>query len=432
MSYLRYDNRSKVEELFDRGQSFYNVITQQWLSPSPNESQALLFSADIGAVNFNGFDKDADRREFASNAREAAMSQATIIDDKSSAIEMISSSEGWGEDSFERVWASWVMREVHPSSFPNPEEPTFKSKSGIEWRLEIESHGNDEYCVFAYPEVLKAQKDKELFFIDRFRSMDRDEALRTAPMLAAGIAAYEPQFTQRVTATERDLVVHGLVEPQQSWDFELEPDPKFGDDGSEMLRITGPFGEVSVEGLYIGRPYGTPTKTYVSLSVFDNYYTPPGIHRNVAEWYQGVYQSDPCGSQINTNMTFDDVIDLINNPDPSEFYKGIGVGDSLVRERIFDEISEMLTTDYGEVYDIWTSPGAMTLSAEIPCFKKIADVELGENDSLGFSVAQEYLRHAAEQSDGFVADLSGTLAQAFDTWEAEQSAGFYSMNELIR
>jgi hypothetical protein len=56
-------------------------------------------------------------------------------------------------------------------------------------------------------------------------------------------------------------------------------------------------------------------------------------------WYTKNYPTDDLGEEINPNVSFKDLWDCLHNN--QDVYKLIGVGDSVIRERLFDQLSEM-------------------------------------------------------------------------------------------
>lgn len=78
---------------------------------------------------------------------------------------------------------------------------------------------------------------------------------------------------------------------------------------------------------------------------------------NVKDWYCETYPDDDLGLEINKFITFDDVITNLNECAEGttnlDFYDLIQVSDSLIRERVFDKLSEILNVDYKSIYDLW-------------------------------------------------------------------------------
>lgn len=71
----------------------------------------------------------------------------------------------------------------------------------------------------------------------------------------------------------------------------------------------------------------------------------------IREWYLSAYPEDELGNEINPNATFNDVFEWLDNY--KDIYELIGVHDSLVRERIFSALSEVMNCDYDYIYDQW-------------------------------------------------------------------------------
>lgn len=71
----------------------------------------------------------------------------------------------------------------------------------------------------------------------------------------------------------------------------------------------------------------------------------------IRDWYIKHYPTDELGERIDENVTFDDVFDGLK--DREDFYEMIGVRDSIVRERIFDELAKSKNISYDEVYNLW-------------------------------------------------------------------------------
>lgn len=71
----------------------------------------------------------------------------------------------------------------------------------------------------------------------------------------------------------------------------------------------------------------------------------------IREFYLSNYPTDELGVEINENATFAGLItELFGGHD---VYKYIGVGDSIIRERCFEELATQLNKPYDFVYDMW-------------------------------------------------------------------------------
>jgi hypothetical protein len=72
---------------------------------------------------------------------------------------------------------------------------------------------------------------------------------------------------------------------------------------------------------------------------------------NIKEFYLNEYPTDELGSELKENTTFSG---LLNNLfTENNIYDYIGVGDSIIRERLFSQLSIQLNKDYDYVYNLW-------------------------------------------------------------------------------
>lgn len=69
------------------------------------------------------------------------------------------------------------------------------------------------------------------------------------------------------------------------------------------------------------------------------------------EYYIKSYPSDPIGKEINRDITFVDLFECLDNYE--DVYILINVYDSLVRERLFNKLAEMMCVDYNYIYNQW-------------------------------------------------------------------------------
>jgi hypothetical protein len=73
--------------------------------------------------------------------------------------------------------------------------------------------------------------------------------------------------------------------------------------------------------------------------------------KNIKKFYTENFSSDESGLEINENATFQGLFQVLDNYD--DVYEYIGICDSLVRERIFWELSKVMEVNYQIVYDQW-------------------------------------------------------------------------------
>lgn len=91
---------------------------------------------------------------------------------------------------------------------------------------------------------------------------------------------------------------------------------------------------------------------------------------NVREWYTSAFPNDELGAELNPDLTFDDALAAI--PSGTGFYDSIGGGDSVVRERIFEELCNRYGYTYDEVYDSWLNESPLPSPAISQQPEKIA------------------------------------------------------------
>lgn len=73
----------------------------------------------------------------------------------------------------------------------------------------------------------------------------------------------------------------------------------------------------------------------------------------VRDWYMETYPDDDLGPRLKKDVTMWDVVGLLNAGLGKHFYDLIGVGDSVIRERVFHRISKIVDCDYDDVYFTW-------------------------------------------------------------------------------
>jgi hypothetical protein len=69
------------------------------------------------------------------------------------------------------------------------------------------------------------------------------------------------------------------------------------------------------------------------------------------EFYLENYPTDELGLELNETPTFPGLLNqLIIGGD---VYRYIGVGDSIIRERLFEKLAESMEVSYDYVYNLW-------------------------------------------------------------------------------
>lgn len=71
----------------------------------------------------------------------------------------------------------------------------------------------------------------------------------------------------------------------------------------------------------------------------------------VRNWYMRAYPADELGVGIDPSLTFEDALGAVSRG--GGFYDVLGVGDSVVRERIFEELANRAGCTYDDIYEAW-------------------------------------------------------------------------------
>ena len=74
---------------------------------------------------------------------------------------------------------------------------------------------------------------------------------------------------------------------------------------------------------------------------------------NIKEFYLNNYPTDELGIELRDDTNF---TGLLNNLyTANDVYTYIGVGGSIIRERLFAKLAEILDAPYDYVYNLWLS-----------------------------------------------------------------------------
>lgn len=78
-----------------------------------------------------------------------------------------------------------------------------------------------------------------------------------------------------------------------------------------------------------------------------------GLESGIRDWYSHEFPDDPEGGRIDPRTTFREAVESFPMGDGHDFYAVTGAVDSIVRERVFEELSKRFDCGYGTVYDAW-------------------------------------------------------------------------------
>lgn len=73
----------------------------------------------------------------------------------------------------------------------------------------------------------------------------------------------------------------------------------------------------------------------------------------VKDFYAKTYPTDDMVIDMNGNITFQQVLNELIKGNGDNFYELIGASDSLVRERVFLGLSEVMGLEYEHIFKLW-------------------------------------------------------------------------------
>lgn len=75
------------------------------------------------------------------------------------------------------------------------------------------------------------------------------------------------------------------------------------------------------------------------------------MKRKIKEWYIKEYPTDELGVEINKDITFYDLFIVLDTY--KDVYEALSVADSIIRERVFNKLAEIMCVDYDYIYTQW-------------------------------------------------------------------------------
>lgn len=76
------------------------------------------------------------------------------------------------------------------------------------------------------------------------------------------------------------------------------------------------------------------------------------METKIKEWYVKEYPNDEVGATLDEDATFQDLFDALDNYEDVYDVLG-GESDSIVRERCFSKLAEIMKVDYNYIYEQW-------------------------------------------------------------------------------
>ena len=71
----------------------------------------------------------------------------------------------------------------------------------------------------------------------------------------------------------------------------------------------------------------------------------------VRTWYMAAYPMDDLGERVRAGITFRDVLNALYAGD--DVYECIGIHDSVVRSRVFEELAVIAGVSYSDIFGLW-------------------------------------------------------------------------------
>ena len=76
----------------------------------------------------------------------------------------------------------------------------------------------------------------------------------------------------------------------------------------------------------------------------------------IKEWYTEHFPDDSMGEKIDDKATFQGLMETLETN--QDVYGYIGVGDSFIRECVFQKLTEVTHVHYDNIYSMWLSDTA--------------------------------------------------------------------------
>lgn len=74
-------------------------------------------------------------------------------------------------------------------------------------------------------------------------------------------------------------------------------------------------------------------------------------NQSIKKWYLENYPDDEMGQEIKEHITFYGLFETLDNY--KSVYNFLGVYDSLIRERVFEQLAKIMGVDYEYIYEQW-------------------------------------------------------------------------------
>ena len=75
------------------------------------------------------------------------------------------------------------------------------------------------------------------------------------------------------------------------------------------------------------------------------------IEIDIKDLYTETYPEDTCGEDLMNSINFQELWESLKVR--GDIYEFLGAHDSIIRERCFQKLSELINVSYDRIYDLW-------------------------------------------------------------------------------
>ena len=154
----------------------------------------------------------------------------------------------------------------------------------------------------------------------------------------------------------------------------------------------------------------------------------------VREWYVQAYPTDDLGEYINPQVTFDDVVSALNSH--TDIYDVLGAGDSIVRERVFEELAKRLNVEYDNIYYTWIDKKDNIMDESYPVTESLWDMVKGYleedlhesfNTTEAIKAVQWMYGYSKKRAQQYIKEVSEQRVQSIiDAFKNNAKKSFYN------
>lgn len=137
----------------------------------------------------------------------------------------------------------------------------------------------------------------------------------------------------------------------------------------------------------------------------------------IKPWYHEAYPTDDIYTELRDEVTFQDVQDTLDKGE--DVYETFGVGDSIVRERVFEKLAELRNVEYDVIYNQWLHTGDEPDEEEMEALKQVFNTLMNSKKEEAKLVEDETTPEELEQ---FANDVDEAIEEVGPVDESEELA----------